>query len=319
MDFVVSIINFRTPQMTLECVQSVLAHRGSHDVRVVVVDNLSGDGSVPILRDGIAALGEVPVTLVTSATNSGFSGGHNQGIAAVPGAGAYVLLNSDALVRPGMFDALAHALTQAPRTGVFGCRIEDQAGVPQTAAFRAPSPLSELDRGARTGALTRMLARWVVPLGPNPDPADIDWVSFACVTLRGEMLRQLGPLDEGFFMYFEDVDYCLRAQKAGWGVAHVPGALIMHEEGGSGDVVNARAEARRMPRYYYASRARLLARAHGRAGLWGANLLWHLGRGVAQARRLVGRPVPPAADREWRDIWTNAARPLAGPRYAPGE
>ncbi len=92
----------------------------------------------------------------------------------------------------------------------------------------------------------------------------------------------------------------------------------MHYQGGSSTLVQDERARKRLPAYYYASRTRFLYQAHGRVGLWVANLLWYLGRGVAHVRRLFGKPVPPANELEHRDLWTNATNPL-GPRYAPGD
>lgn len=315
----ISIINFRTGPMTWDCVRSVLDDLGGRqDVLVVVVDNASGDGSADYLADRIAELPEdaSPVRLVRSATNSGFSGGHNQGIAAGQAAD-YLILNSDAELRPGCIATLlAAADGAAPDIGILSPRIVDAAGHQEVSLFRFAGPLSEVIRGAATGPVTRILNRWDVPLFPPVAPEAVGWASFAAVVLRGRMLDQVGPLDEGYFMYFEDMDYCLRARRAGWHILPVPDAVVMHEQGGSGDVVEGQRQRKRLPAYFYASRTRFLTRAHGWHGYLAANLGWYLGRGVARLRRLAGKPVPQAQLREGRDIWLNATRPM-GDRHAP--
>ena len=186
----------------------------------------------------------------------------------------------------------------------------------QVSQFRFHSPWSELIRGAETGPVTKLLRRHVVALDPPVDPGDVEWASFACILLRGDMIRALGPMDEGYFLYFEDAEYCLRAHRAGWQIALAPDAVAVHFRGGSGPV-KAKARARkRLPAYYYSSRTRFLTQAHGRAGLLAANLCWHLGRGIATARRLAGKAVPAAIEGEAGDIWINFGHPL-GPRRAP--
>jgi hypothetical protein len=316
----VSIINFRTAAMTLACLRSALADLDGIPARVAIVDNRSDDGSLETLEAGIAALPEADrarVTLVRSATNSGFSGGHNQGIAACP-AEFHLVLNSDALIRPGFFRALLAAARANPAAGLFAPRIEHEDGTPQESAFRFPGPASELMRGARTGFVTRLLARRQIALPVPPPPAAIEWASFACILLRGAMVRAIGPMDEGYFLYFEDIEYCLRARRAGWRILPVPEARAVHFRGGSGPVKSLAKERRRLPPYYYASRTRFLYQAHGWVGLILANLAWHLGRTIAGARALVGRPVPPANAREGRDLWTNALTPLGDRRAPPG-
>jgi GT2 family glycosyltransferase len=121
-------------------------------------------------------------------------------------------------------------------------------------------------------------------------------------------------MDDGYFLYFEDTEYCLRAARAGWSVAYVPQARAVHFRGGSGPVKAMAAAKKRLPAYFYASRSRFLYQAHGTAGLWLANLAWLSGRGLAQLRRLAGKPVPPSNAAEARDIWINSLSPLGDRR-----
>ncbi|MBL3568904.1 glycosyl transferase [Rhodovulum sulfidophilum] len=315
---VVSIINYRTADMTLTCLASVLEDLDGIDGHVVIVDNASGDGSETVLQDWLDAHPGAPVTLVRSAANTGFSGGHNQGMAAKP-ARFYLLLNSDAVLRPGFCRTILAAAEAQPEAGLFAPRILRDSGETQDSCFRFHSPLSELIRGANTGLVTRALRRFEVSLGTEPVPARIDWASFACILLRAEMTAALGPMDEGYFLYYEDAEYCLRARRAGWRITRVPEAVAVHFRGGSGPVKTLRNARKRLPPYYYASRARFLYQAHGLVGLWAANLMWHAGRGIALLRRLARRPgQQPPLEGEARDLWINAADPL-GPRLAPHE
>lgn len=313
----VSIINYRTGELTLACLSSALADLQGIDGCVVVIDNASGDGSAELIADWIAAHPDAPVTLIRSETNTGFSGGHNQGIAAVR-ADLYLLLNSDAVVRPGFFQELLATATAQPRAGLLAPRISWDDGTPQVSTFRFASPVSEFIRGANTGWITRALRRWEVSMGPDPDPASIGWASFACIALRREMIDEIGPMDEGYFLYFEDAEYCLRARRAGWRVAWVPEAVAVHFRGGSGPVKKLAAARKRLPAYYYASRTRFLYQAHGWTGLLAANAAWIAGRGLNKLRRLFGKGVYASAEAERRDIWINVFDPL-GPRCAPGE
>lgn len=313
-----SIINYCTAELTIGCISSVLPQLAGIDGRIVVVDNASGDGSDEVIADWIAQHGTIPVDLVHSPVNTGFSGGHNLGMS-VCDADLYVVLNSDAVLQPGFVQHLLAAFETHPDAGFLVPRLEGKDGSPQTNCFRFPSPLSEFMRGASSAPVTRLLERHAVSLGPDPDPNEIDWASFACIGLNGRMVRQLGPMDEGYFLYFEDAEYCLRAsRRGGWPLLRVPDAVAVHFRGGSGPVKSLAREAKRLPAYYYSSRTRFFYQAHGPAGLWAANLMWHTGRGIAQLRRLVGKPVYPMAEGERRDIWTNVRQPL-GPRHAPGE
>lgn len=308
----ISIINYRTADMTIDCVRSVLddlAGRG----QVVVVDNLSDDGSAEIIDGWIAAQDPpVPVHLVRSDQNAGYSAGHNQGMAAAP-ADHYLILNSDTLLRPGFFDAMLRALPADPAdaTGLIVPRLEGEDGEPQVNCFRFAGPASEFIRGANSGPVTRMMRRRTVALETASPDEKIHWASFACILLNRRMVEQIGPMDEGYFLYFEDAEYCLRARRAGWTIRRAPDAVAVHFRGGSGPVKALSRARKRAPEYYYRARSRFLVQAHGRRGLIAANLAWHAGRAFAQLRRLGGRSVHPAAEREAVDLWIGARRPLA--------
>jgi GT2 family glycosyltransferase len=314
----ISIINYRTGPMTLDCVRSVLADIGDLDAQVVVVDNASGDGSLEEIAAWIAAQPQgTPVTLVRSDRNTGFSGGHNQVMAAVE-AEHYLILNSDALLRPGFLCGILAAADAHPEAGLIAPRIETEQGDEQVSCFRFHSPWSELIRGAASGPVTRLLQRHVVPLEPPINPTQIEWASFACILLRSRMVAEIGPMDEGYFLYFEDAEYCLRAHRAGWRIHFEPSAAAVHYKGSSGPVEALGAARKRLPAYYYSSRTRFFWQAHGMTGLVLSNLLWLVGRGLAHLRPVLGKRIPQAMEAEARDIWTNVVHP-SGPRYAPGD
>lgn len=312
----ISIINFRTRELTLQCIGSALASIEGIDGQVIVVDNASNDGSAEAIAAWIDAQpAGTPVKLIRSETNTGFSGGHNQGIQAC-NAEFYLLLNSDALLRPGFCATILKTAAAQPDYGLFAPRIEHDDGKVQASCFRFPGPASELIRSANTGYVTRALKKYEVSLGEAPEPKRIEWASFACILLRGKMLEQIGPMDEGYFLYFEDAEYCLRARRAGWRVFYVPQAVAVHFRGGSGPVKALISKQKRLPAYYYSSRSRFLYQAHGWGGLMAANLAWYMGRMVAHLRRLAGSRPHPMADNQLWDIWINVRRPL-GPRHGP--
>lgn len=313
----ISIINYKTGQMTIDAVQSVLDDLGDLEAEVVVVDNASGDGSADQIAGWITEKGDPRVKLVRSETNSGFSGGHNQGMGAAPEAEYYLILNSDALLRTGFFEALLSAADAHPKVGLIAPQLEWEGGEPQVSCFRFAGPASELMRGAETGPVSKLLRRREVAIQNPPDADQIEWASFACILLRGEMVRQIGPMDDGYFLYFEDTEYALRARRAGWGVIYEPKARAVHFRGGSGPVKQMQAAKKRLPAYFWRSRTRYLRQAHGVAGPLMGNLAWMLGRLIAQARRLTGRGVPPIHEGEWGDMWTGFLSPLKpdmGPR-----
>lgn len=307
-ELAVIILNYRTPDLTIGCLGS-LAGEAAPGIQVVIVDNASGDDSVPRIREAMAANGWSSwAQLIESPVNGGFAAGNNVGIRSVE-AFAYLLLNSDTLVRPGVLRELMDALRAHPEAGAIGSGLLDADGKPERAAFRVISPITELLRGANLGPLTRLLHRFAVVPPPSDSPCEAEWVAFACVLVRAEAIRQIGLLDEGFFMYFEDVDYCRRIREARWKVLTWPKALVVHLSGGSSRVSSADAARRRAPRYFYEARARYFGKHYGRLGLWTANVLWHLGQLLAWLGILRGR-APARREREATDIWTKALDPL---------
>jgi GT2 family glycosyltransferase len=140
--------------------------------------------------------------------------------------------------------------------------------------------------------------------------ANPQWTSFACVMIKSEVFQQVGLLDNGYFMYFEDTEFCYRAYKAGWEIVHNPEAHVVHLRGGSSPVKEQTRLKKRVPRYFYESRTRYFYQTGGWLGLTSANLLWWLGRIVSGTRQLLGRSDKAAIEGQWLDIWTNWLNPL---------
>lgn len=318
-ELAVVVLNYRRADLVLQCLESLEPElRGRPSWCVVVVDNDSRDRSAEHIARAIEARGWGSwARLVASPVNGGFSAGNNLGIAAVP-AEFHLLLNSDTIVRPGALAALVAAARAQPDVGLLGPRLEGPDGVAQESCFRWASPWSELSWAAASSPVTRLLRRFEVALPAADAPHDAPWISFACVLIRSSALAEIGPLDDGFFMYFEDMDYCRRAWEKGWRVRYEPSARVVHLRGGSSPVKEAFAERRRVPLYYFAARTRYFAKHYGGVlGVVLANLAWLLGRSISLARELAGNKRPHTAERHARDIWTGWRRPLARPERPP--
>jgi hypothetical protein len=307
------IINYKTPGLTLDCLASLQAEISDlPGSQAIVVDNASDDDSVAILGREIKARSwENWVGLAQSTLNAGFSAGNNFGIAAArEGAfDGFLLANSDTVVHRGALRHLCAALWNAPTTGLVGPRLEWPSGEVQASCFRRISPLSELAAAAKTGVLSRLVRGDLpIPVDPNNGTVteSVEWISFACVLIRAEVFAAVGPMDEGFFMYYEDVDYCRRARLAGWKIAYAPEARVVHLRGGRTPDEFAQEERRRRPRFYYESRSRYLAKYYGRTGPLQANVCWTLGRGISLVRELAAQKSPHTVAREAGDIWTGS-------------
>lgn len=304
------IINYRTPQLVIDCLFSLQADFKPGQNIITVVDNFSGDDSAEKIERAITEnQWSKSVQVIKSPINGGFSAGNNIGIQAVK-ADTYLLLNSDTIVRPGAIKSLLEAMKAYPEAGLVSPRLEWPDGTPQISCFRYHSPVSELINAAATGPITKLLAKYDVPLPVSNTIINPQWTSFACVLIRHEVIKQIGLMDEGYFMYFDDVDYCRRVRDAGWQILHYPQARIVHLRGGSNSV-KADVAARKRPKsYLYASRTRYYTKFYGSIGLWMANIFWLAGRSISLIRELLKNKEPHICEYQARDIWQNWRSPM---------
>jgi GT2 family glycosyltransferase len=253
---------------------------------------------------------------VLRARARGFAAEHNLAIRSVQ-AEFYLLLSSDAYLRRGALRELLSAAGRYPFAGVVSPLLEAPSGDPEVSCFRFPSACSELADASGTGFVSRLLGPRGVALPASDGPSLPDWTSFACVVLSSSALRAVGLLDEGYSLHYQDVDYCRRVRQAGLEVLHWPAARVVHMRlrAASSTFDATRAPRQRLPSGYFASRARYFASYHGVLGLWRANALWLLGRGIAAARELVGHKLPHTSQWQALDIWRHGLRPLAASRH----
>jgi len=311
------VLNYRTAALTIACLDS-LADQIAEDIEVVVVDNASNDGSAEAIGRAIVARGYTAwARLLQSPVNGGFAAGNNVGIRAVP-AQAYMLLNSDTKMCEGAIAAFRRVLRERPDAAIIGPQLVGEDGIAQVSTFRLPSPETELVRASRTGALRKLLGVHDLPMPVGSGTAEPEWLAFACVVIRREVIDRIGLLDEGYFMYFEDIDYCHRARNAGFKILYSPEPRVVHFAGGSSQVTSASGirERARRPRYFYEARSRYYAKFYGRSGLLRANALFTAGRTVALAREVMGK-APHLRRLESVDIWMNSVRPFQPSRSRP--
>jgi N-acetylglucosaminyl-diphospho-decaprenol L-rhamnosyltransferase len=311
----VVIVNFRTPGFVIDCLTTLLPELEGLDGRVVIVDNHSADDSPEIIRAWLEQHDDAgKVLFVQSKDNLGFAGGNNIGIKSCT-ARHYLLLNSDSLIRPGALRIILDTAMRFPEAGLVSPRLEWPDGAGQESCFRFHTPLSELIASSQTGLIESFLSRYIVAWPVQTQIARPEWTSFACVLVRDEVFQQVGLLDDGYFMYFEDVEFCHRARKVGWEIVHNPEARVVHLRGGSSPVKEQTRLKKRVPRYFYESRTRYFYQTYGWLGLTSANLLWWMGRMVSGTRQLLGRPDKAAIEGQLKDIWINWHHPLK--HYTP--
>jgi hypothetical protein len=221
----VVVVSYNSRAKLRGCVEQLV---GDPDVAVIVVDNASPDGS-------LEAVADLALTAIGLPANAGFAHGCNAGIAA--GSAPYVLLlNPDADIRPEAIRGLAEVLAADERIGAAAPRIVAEDGSLEFSQRRFPRLRSTY---AQAFFLHRLFPRaeWVDELERDPQAYERagspGWVSGACVLLRRSAVEAIGGLDDGFFMYCEDIDLCRRLRNAGYEIRFVPEAVVTHEGGAS--------------------------------------------------------------------------------------
>jgi N-acetylglucosaminyl-diphospho-decaprenol L-rhamnosyltransferase len=270
-DLSIVIVSWNVRDLLRQCLRSVYAGLQTckpanlQTCQVIVVDNISTDGSAEMMR------AEFPdVHLIVNAENRGFPAANNQGIEMAQG--RYVLiLNPDTEIvdaAPATMVAYADA---NPDVGVVGPQLLNADGSVQSSRRRFPTPATALFESTwlQPCAPRRLLARYYVQDRPDDATLDVDWVKGAALMARREAIAQVGPMDAGYFMYSEELDWCKRFKDAGWRVVYLPTAQIIHYGGKSSDQV---VTARHI--HFQTSKVRYFHKHHGR--FVGELLRWFL-------------------------------------------
>jgi GT2 family glycosyltransferase len=217
----VIIVNYRTPALTVDCLRSLEAEvRTIGACRVVVVDNASPDDSAAVIAQAIADNnwgGWAEFRPLEK--NLGFAAGNNAVLQRELDSNPpdfFWLLNPDTVVRPGSLRPLLDYLQSHPHVGIVGSRLEDPDGTPQRSAFRFLTPASEFEQSTRFGITTWLLRPWQMAPPVRETPHPTDWVAGASMLVRREVFETAGLMDDRYFLYFEEVDFCLAARRAGW-------------------------------------------------------------------------------------------------------
>ncbi len=293
----VIIVNFRTAALVIECLQSLEAQVTEPQASVkgvVVVDNDSADGSAQRIDAAIREHGwQSWARLMALDTNGGFGAGNNAAIrtalASADPPELFFLLNPDTVVRPGAMAAMRRFMESNPTVGVAGSRLDNPDGTPQNTARRFPTVLSELEEGMQLGVVSRLLAGRVVAPPTRREAHETDWIPGAGMAIRRQVLDSIGLFDEGYFLYFEEVDFCLRARRAGWPCWYVPDSRLVHLMGQATKISSGLTTPGRRPAYWFESRRRYFLKCHGRLKALLADLARALGHATWRLRRALQR------------------------------
>jgi len=307
-DLSIIIVNWNVRDLLRRCLHSLLrpsTHPLQHEI--IVIDNASNDGSVEMLRT------EFPqVRLIANEENRGFTAANNQGLA-VAGGRYLLLLNPDTEVVDDALTVMVRYMEEHPQVGVLGPRLLYPDGRLQPSRRRFPTFATALLESTviqQWSPDNRVLRRYYMRDTPDDETQEVDWLVGACLLVRREVYEQVGGLDEGFFMYSEELDWCKRIKEAGWRIVYLPTATVIHHEGKSSEQVVA---ARHI--YFQSSKVRYFRKHHG--PIQGEVLRWFLlGTYVYQAARegvkwLLGhkRPLRAARLRAYRQVLASRLLP----------
>lgn len=217
-DVSIVIVNWNTYGLLHQCLDSVYRAGTDCVVEVIVVDNGSTDNSVDMITERFPE-----VILIRNDQNLGFARANNQGLSR--GKGRYfLLLNSDTIVNPGSVDMLVDVADQNPQLGVVGPKVLNMDGSIQNSCGGFPSFLSELvGKNYRTRH----------PVTAISYAYEVDWILGACMLVRSSTIMDVGPFDEDYFFYSEEIDWCFRIKKKNWKIWYITNADIYHLGGGS--------------------------------------------------------------------------------------
>ena len=227
------IVNYKSSSHLKRCLTSIYSSIDINRLNVIVIDNNSNDGCKKMPE----YFPEIKIRF--NSRNVGFAAAVNQGLR-ISYSPYAMLLNPDTIIGNDLFEKLTTFLEKRPRIGIVGPRIEDPSGDVQGSARKFPDALTALF--GRTSFLTRFFpvnrtTRSNIKTLENDGrtPQDVDWISGACMMVRREAIEQVGMLDERFFMYWEDADWCRRMWEKGWKVVYYPKAPVVHHVGASSE------------------------------------------------------------------------------------
>ena len=238
MRLLIVIVNYKTAGLVLDCLRSLEGQVDPSRDRVVVIDNGSGDNSHQVVSKAIMSNAWSDWAVAEEAPgNDGFAAGNNFGVKVGNerfGAFDYtLLLNPDTVVLEDGIGALLRFMDEHPKVGIAGSRLENPDATPRRSAFRFATIGSEFERGARVGVITKMLRHKLVAPDIQAVAHETYWVAGASMIVRQGVFDRAGLMDDAYFLYYEETDFCLAAKRAGFECWYVPESRVIHLVGQS--------------------------------------------------------------------------------------
>lgn len=225
MDLSILVINWNTRDLLEECLKSIYLNVRKVSFEILVVDNGSSDGSREMIKEEFSQ-----VRLIENKNNLGFARANNQALKRSKGK-YELLLNPDTLVRESALEAMVSFMEANARVGICGCRLLNEDGSVQPSCGKFPDLFTIFLHMTKLNYLypnNRFSRRFMGASLEGNEAGGVDWVTGACLLVRRQAVEEIGLLDEGFFMYCEDMDWCRRMKDAGWKVYYLPQAEVVH-------------------------------------------------------------------------------------------
>jgi hypothetical protein len=298
MRLLIVIVNYKVTDLTIDCLRSVANEIAKvAGAQVAVCENGTGEADVAKIQAAIDSNGWSSWCKLSAVMpNRGFTGGNNvvlrEAMDSSDKPDYVLLLNADTILLPGSLDSLVRFMDENPKVGIAGSRLEAEDGTAYVSAFRDHTITNEFDRGLRLGAVSRLLSKWSLT-PPVPERAcEAQWVAGASMIIRRAVFDAIGLLDEGYYTYFDDIDFCMQARKAGWPTWYVPESRVIHLVGCSTKISDpAKGGVKRRPQYWYQARTRFFVKNYGAIYAAVADLAFLSGFALWRLRRrLQGKP-----------------------------
>lgn len=291
----VAIVNYKTALLVEECLSALAeAVVEGWESTVCIVDNDSPDDSLQQLHRAVEAHNWSDwVHIIAAPKNGGFAYGNNLAFTYLRELACthYWLLNPDTRPQPDAGGVLLQYLADNPDVGCVGSQLTDEGGGNQMSAFNFPRPLGEFVAASSIGILTKLLPRLVIANHDMNKSGSVEWVVGASMMMRAEVLEKIGLMDEHYFLYYEEVDYCHEIHAAGFDVHFVPASQVVHHVGAATGISDLRRKSPpRRPGYWFESRRRFFRKNYGSFGAILADICWILGHGCFKAKSLVKQP-----------------------------
>jgi GT2 family glycosyltransferase len=280
-DVSISIVAYNTCDLLRDCLQSLYREPADVPFEVIVVDNHSEDGTSTMLQ------AEFPqVQLIQLERNQGYTRPMNAGLRA--GQGRYLMqLNPDTVVPPGMLAQLVRFMDATPQAGICTPKVLNRDGSLQRqcrrSAARPWDVITYFSGLSRLFPHSRLFGRYLMTYLDDNETAAVEAVSGSCMLIRRSVVEQIGYLDEVFFAYQEDADFCFRARRAGWQIYYVPAASLTHYGGKGGSAVQPYQSILQWHRSYFLYYRHNLAKDY----FFLVNWMMYLGMGLKLALSLA--------------------------------